>query len=193
MADLITHTCVALLWKCVTVPGRVERAGWRLPPSVATFVFGTCLPDLLARVPAMGLEVLSWSFPIIPVWAVYFWSIFHVPFGIVMCSLLVAQAFGLADRSRVFRQLVGGGLLHLAVDVLQTHLGTGYILFFPFSTWDWELGLIGSEDTVRIVPVLLPLTVGLCWWRWGRAAGGRRRSCDRPGPLPPSRRSCMLN
>lgn len=176
MADLITHTCVALLWKCVTVPGVAGSTGWRIPPSVATFVFGTCLPDLLGRVPAMGLELLRWTFPIIPVWAVYFWSIFHVPFGIVMCSLLVAQVFGMSVRRFAFHQLVLGGLLHLAVDVLQTHLGTGYVVFFPFSTWDWELGLIGSEDTVRIVPALLPMTVGLCWWRWGRGGG----ACSRP-------------
>jgi hypothetical protein len=59
-------------------------------------------------------------------------------------------------------------MLHLAVDVLQRHLGVGYLLFYPFSTWDWEAGIIGSEDTVRALPIVLPVTLLVAWWRWGR-------------------------
>ena len=59
MADLITHSCVAYLLKAV--PGR---------PNVATFVLGTCLPDLLSRVQSMGLTWLRWSVPAIPEWLI---------------------------------------------------------------------------------------------------------------------------
>lgn len=185
MADLITHTCVALLWKVATCPavanpggGGLAHAGpvaltpvgqsaraWPLPPTVATFVLGTCLPDLLGRVPAMILEVLSWHLPI-PIWAIYFWTVFHIPVGVLVGGVVAAQAWREGARLSAFRQLVGGGLLHILVDLFQSHMGTGYVLLFPFSMWDYEIGWIGSEDTVRIVPVLLPLTLGLCWARW---------------------------
>ncbi len=169
MADLITHSCVALLWKVASTPGRPPSANrWRLPNGVATFVLGTCLPDLLGRVPAMALTTLRWQVPAIPEWTVYLWSPFHVPVGILVMSVLAAQAFPTRERRRTAIQLAGGGLLHLAVDVLQTHLGIGYLLLFPFSMWDFELGWIGSEATVLVVPFLLPLTMFACWARWWR-------------------------
>ncbi len=177
MADLITHTCAALLWKVVTCP-RVAGP-WPLPPTVATFVLGTCLPDFIGRVPAMGLLILRWTFPAIPEWSVYIWGPFHMPIGIVLFSWVAAQAYRIPERSLAFRQLALGGLLHLFVDLLQTHLGVGYLLLFPFSMWDFEFRLIGSEDTVRIVPVLLPLTVLACWRRWGGLGPSLGRT---PGP-----------
>ncbi len=154
MADLITHTCVAYLVKAI--PGR---------PNVATFVLGTCLPDLLGRVPGMGLTWLRWSIPAIPEWAVYVWAPLHMPAGILLSSFLLSFLFPEAGRRAVFLNLLGGGLLHIAVDLLQRHFGVGYLLFFPFSWWDFELGWIGSEDTVRIVPFLVPLTAGVALWR----------------------------
>lgn len=171
MADLITHTCAALLWKVATTPSAPPQVRWRVPLTVPTFVLGTCLPDLLGRVPAMALMALRWRLPEVPEWLIYLWSPFHMPLGILICSVLVAQAFLPGTRRRAAAQLAGGGLLHVAVDLLQTHLGMGYLLLFPFSMWDFELGWIGSEDTVKIVPVLLPVTVGLCWARWWRRPG----------------------
>lgn len=172
MADLITHSCVALLWKVASTPGRPPSERWRLPGGVATFLLGTCLPDLLGRVPSMALTTLRWQFPAIPEWAVYLWSPFHVPLGILLGSVLVAQVF--TARREAAWQLAWGGLLHVAVDLLQTHLGIGYLLLFPFSMWDFELGWIGSEATVLIVPVLLPLTVLACWARWWRGLNRRQ-------------------
>ena len=64
--------------------------------------------------------------------------------------------------------LLGGMLLHMAIDLLQSHLGVGYPLLFPFSTHAVELGLIGSEATV---PLALPLAVLAVWvWRRGQPA-----------------------
>jgi hypothetical protein len=148
LADLITHTCAAVLWKCVT-----------RGPLVGTFVLGTCLPDLLGRVPPMALTVARWTLPWIPEWTIYAWGPLHMPVGILLGSYLCSFLFAEASRRAVFANLLGGGLVHLAVDVLQRHFGVGYLLFFPFSTFDWELGWIGSEDTVKIVPVLLPFTL----------------------------------
>jgi hypothetical protein len=175
VADLITHTCVALLWKVASTPGRPRaEGGWRVPAGVATFVLGTCLPDLLGRVPAMALTTLRWSVPAIPEWTIYLWSPFHVPVGIAVASVLVAQAFAPAARRTAAKELAGGGMLHMAVDVMQTHLGIGYLLLFPFSMWDFELGWIGSEATVLIVPGLLPFTVLACWARWARGLDRRQ-------------------
>lgn len=177
MADLITHTCVALLCKAATRGPAPAASPWPLPPTVATFVLGTCLPDLLGRVPSMALTTLRWSVPAIPEWTIYVWGPLHMPFGIAVASVLVAQAFRPGLRRSAALQLAGGGMVHMAVDLLQSHLGAGYLLLFPFSLWDFELGLIGSEDTVRIVPVLVPLTALICWARWrrpGQGASGSR-------------------
>ena len=166
MADLITHTCVAVLFKAA-----IRR------PHVATFVAGTCLPDLLGRVPTMALTIARWSIPAIPEWACYLTAPLHMPVGMVLSSYIAALLFPEPFRRTAFWNLFGGALLHLAVDVTQSHFGVGYLLFFPFSTWDFELGWIGSEDTVRIVPFLAPFTVWVFWKRAGAA----------PGQLPPRR------
>ena len=155
MADLFTHTCVAVLAR---LPQRHAR--W-----VATFVAGTCLPDI-ARVPAMVLTKARWTLPEIPEWRCYVWAPLHLPLGIAGGSYLVALLFPEVQRRRAFVELLLGGMLHLAVDLTQSHFGMGYLLFFPFSEWDFELGWIGSEATVLIVPWLVPLTAGLAWWRW---------------------------
>lgn len=157
MADLITHGCAAILWKAGT--GK---------PGVATFVAGTCAPDLLARVPSMGLTTLRWKIPAIPEWLIYVWGPLHMPLGILIASYALAFLFPEAGRRQAFVQLLGGGMLHVAVDLLQRHFGVGYLLLFPFSLWDFELAWIGSEDTVRIVPVLAPITAAVAWRRWGR-------------------------
>lgn len=160
MADLVTHACTALLCK---VP-------YRRPQHIATFVAGTCVPDLFGRVPCMALTSLRWSLPALPEALIYPWNVLHMPFGVLLGSYLLTFLFPEADRRAVYRNLVGGGLLHLAVDLLQFHFGVGYLLLFPFSTWDYELGWIGSEDTVRAVPVLVPVTALLAWVSWRRPA-----------------------
>jgi len=165
MADLITHACTALLWKAASGGDRV-----------AVLVAGVCVPDLVSRVPAMSLTWLRWSVPAIPEWLVYLWGPLHMPTGMIACAWLLSFVFPEAGRRAVFANLLGGAFLHLAVDLLQHHFGVGYLLLFPFSQWDFEFGVIGSEDTVRIVPFLVPFTAAVCWWRWGR-----RR--PRPGPV----------
>lgn len=156
MADLLTHTCTAILWKTAS----------RKPVYVGTFVLGTCLPDLLGRVPPAALIALKGRLPMVPEWSIFLWAPLHLPMGMLLWSFAVAFLYAPSERSQVFRQLFGGALLHLFVDSLQRHFGQGYLLFFPFSLWDGEFALFSSEATVRLVPVLLPLTVLLARWRW---------------------------
>lgn len=165
MADLITHACVALLWKAAVSPRRA-----------AVFVAGTCMPDLLSRAPSMALTVLRWEIPGIPEWLVYLWGPLHMPAGIVLSAYALSFAFPAADRAETARNLAWGGLLHLGVDLLQRHWGVGYMLLFPFSLWDFEFALISTESTVLFVPVLLPATLLAAWWRWGRRNAPRLRS-----------------
>lgn len=157
MADLFTHASIAVLARLTQ-----SRPTW-----VATFVAGTCLPDI-ARVPTMVLTRARWSFPAIPEPLCYVWAPMHLPVGIGLVSFVVSLLFREAERRTAFRHLLGGGLLHLLVDLFQSHFGMGYLLFFPFSEWDFEFGLIGSEDTVLLVPFLVPTTALLAAWRWRR-------------------------
>ncbi len=157
MADLFTHASIAVL----------ARLYQRHPRGVATFVAGTCLPDL-SRVPATLLTRLRWDLPQIPEWLCYVWAPLHLPAGIAGMSFLAACLFPEDRRKTAFVNILAGGMLHLLVDLFQTHLGLGYLLLFPLSDWDVEFGLIGSETTVLWVPFLVPLTVAAAWWRWGR-------------------------
>lgn len=157
MADLITHTCVAILIK----------AAMRRPLHTGIFVAGTCTPDVLGRVPPMGLTVLRWSVPAIPEWAIYMFGPLHMPVGILLSAYALSFLFAPPLRGAAFRNLLGGGILHIAVDLVQRHLGVGYMLLFPFSTWDFEFGWIGSEDTVYAAPFLVPITILV--WRWRRS------------------------
>ncbi len=158
MADLLTHGCTAILVKACT--RRADR--------VAVFVAGTCLPDVLGRVPPMALTRLRWDQPAIPEWLVYVWGPLHMPIGVVATAYAFSFLFASPGRKVIFRNLLGGGLLHIAVDLLQFHFGVGYLLLFPLSMWDFELGWIGSEATVRVVPLLVPVTAVIARWRWGR-------------------------
>lgn len=157
MADLITHGCTALLWKA-----------WRGGGHVPAFTAGALLPDLLSRVPTIGLTRLhdqhGWP---IPEPLIYGWLPLHLPTGMLLSAALLAFLFPAAERPAVFRALLGGMVLHLGVDLLQDHYGVGYALLYPFSLWSWELGLMGSEDTVLLAPFLVGLTA-FVWWRKGR-------------------------
>ncbi len=153
MADLLTHLSLGAIWKSAT------RGGY---PEV--FVVGCALPDLAGRVPGMGFSwLLEQGLPV-PEELLYGFTIFHMPAGFVPLSFLLAMLFAESERPAVWGALVGGCLFHLAIDMLQIHYGAGYMLLYPFSTWDWEAGLMGSESTVWMAPLL----AGLALWSWRR-------------------------
>lgn len=159
MADLVTHACLALLIKAPT-----QRK------HVASFVAGTLLPDLLARLPPMALQrvaqALDW--PIGPGWSLFF-APFHLPAGMLLLSLLLAQLFARGQRRGVGLNLLMGMLLHIGVDLLQDHGGFGYMLLFPVWDRSFELPIMGSEATVWVAPALGVATA----WAWRRSGRGQ--------------------
>jgi hypothetical protein len=171
VADLITHGCVALLAKAPTARAHV-----------AAFVAGTFLPDLFGRVPSWALSRIGRTVTPVDPTLIYWWDVLHLPSGMVALAFTLAQLFPAALRRAVFWNLLGGMFLHLAVDLLQSHLSSGYLLLWPFSTTGFELRWMGSEDSIFIVPLLVPVTWAV--WRWTRPP--RTGSPLPPAPARPS-------
>lgn len=170
MADLVTHMATGLLFK----------AGTR-GPYTAALVAGTVLPDLGARVPAMGFSALAKSGVSIAPEIPYAFEVLHMPVGMAFLCLLISCFFTEEQRTGVFLNLLGGCLLHLALDLTQDHLGVGYLLGFPFSTADFELGWVGTEATVLWAPLFG--LVALVLWRRRLGAAHPDPQEDAPGPL----------
>ena len=154
MADLITHMACGLVVKGAT-RGRYTGA----------LVAGCVLPDLGARVPAMGFSAMAKGGVPIPPEIPYAFEVLHMPIGMLLMCLIVALCFVPEQRSGIFLNLLGGCLLHLGVDLMQDHLGVGYLLAFPFSTWDFELGWMGSEASVHLAPAIGAAALAFWWWR----------------------------
>ena len=171
MADLITHGCIAFLAKAPTARAHV-----------GTFVAGTLLPDLVSRVPSSALSRIGRTVSPIDPTFIYWWDVLHLPVGMIVLAFTLAQLFPATARRAIFWNLLGGMLLHLAVDVLQSHLSSGYLLLWPLSTTGFELRWMGSEDSVFLVPFLAPLT----WlvWRWTQPARTGSPPLP-PAPAPP--------
>ena len=153
MADLVTHAAAGLLLKALTSRKHV-----------AVFVFGALMPDLLSRVPSMICSAARVVVEV-PTLLIYGWEPLHTPAGMVVSAYAISLLFVAENRAMIFANLLGGMLLHMAIDLLQSHLGVGYPLLFPFATRAFEVGLIGSEATV---PFSIPLAL-LTLWVWRRA------------------------
>jgi hypothetical protein len=161
VGDLVTHLCSALL------PAAF------LPRSRYTVVvaLGTVLPDLGSRVIPIGLDLLFGSLLPDEVW--YPFGVLHDPAALVLTCGLVALVFVEEQRRAVFGALLIGCALHLGLDLLQDHHGQGYFLLFPASTARFELGWIGSEDTVYAAAPLAALTSVVWAIRLWAVEGGR--------------------
>ena len=153
MADLITHMATGLVVKGAT-----------RGPYAGAMVAGTVLPDLGARVPAMGFSALAKSGISIPPEIPYAFEVLHMPLGMLLMCFSIALFFDPSQRTGIFLNLLGGCCLHLGLDLTQDHLGVGYLLAYPFSTWDFEFGWMGSEATVFFAPIAGLLSIG--FWRW---------------------------
>ena len=163
MADLLTHMASGVAVKAMT-----------RGPYAAALIAGTVLPDLGARVPAMGLSALAKKgASIAPEWA-YAFEVLHMPLGMILMSFVLAGLFHPDQRRAVFWNLLAGCGLHLLVDLTQSHMGVGYLLGFPLSTWDFELGWMGTEATVLWSPWFMLTAIVL--WRWRRGRLGLRRA-----------------
>lgn len=137
VADLITHTAAAVMWKAIT------RGS--MP---AVFVAGTIVPDLFARVPSIVLGYVHVHLVPLPPIATHGWQPFHQPMGMLLTAYLLTMLFKESSRATVFWNLLGGMGLHLCIDLLQDHHGAGYLIGFPFWTGTFEFAVMGSEATV---------------------------------------------
>ena len=153
MADLVTHVCVAYLCKVVA-------RGAHVP----VFIAGTVLPDLVCRVPAIVFSGASQRGLAVPWELMVGWEPLHLPVGMLVLSWTLSLLFREQERRSIFWNLLGGMGLHLLIDLLQDHYGVGYLLFFPAPLPSFELGWIGSEDSVVMALPLLAITM-LIWWR----------------------------
>lgn len=159
MADLVTHLATAFFWKAAS-----RR------PHLTSFVLGVALPDLVGRAPVSALQSLHRHGVTAPDRLVEGIAVLHLPLGFVPVTLALALLFEERARAAVWMNLLGGCFLHLALDLTQHHVGKGYMLLFPLTDWDFELGWIGSEATVPYAPILLPISL-MCW-AWRRPKGG---------------------
>jgi len=159
MADLVTHVSSALLVK----------AGTRRPHAVL-LATGVLLPDIAARAPGIMVDILlpAGEPPLLAV--LLGAGLFHTPVGVALTAALLSLLFVERQRLLVFWNLLAGGLLHIAVDLLQRHEVAGYALAAPFSYTGFELGWISTEATLWVAPVLAPLSI----WSWLRRRPGPR-------------------
>ena len=156
MPDLVTHACSALF------PRAFVRG-----PHTGTFLLGVVLPDLTGRVPTIALVAFQSTTGLeLPKELLYPSQVLHMPIGILLLSVIVSRVFVPEQQRAALAWLIGGGALHLALDVLQDHHGFGYMLGYPLSRETFELGCIGSEATVPWAPVFALVTLGAWGVRW---------------------------
>jgi hypothetical protein len=162
MADLLTHY----------VSSRVAGLGIRDRASLTLFGLGVLLPDLLGK-PLGEISGLP-HLVAIPT---------HTPIGLVFACGALAMLFAAELRKRAFWAIYLGSLLHLLVDMMKDYLGRGAgVIFHPFSTRSYELGLYRSED----VFILLPANLGILAILWAVARKRRQvRVSPTDGPNSP--------
>lgn len=133
MADLFTHFVAA------RVPG-----GWvRDRRLQALLVLGTFLPDIVGK----GLRFVLQSHNSSPLAT-------HSLAGVLLLSYLACLFVEEGLRRRGFAMLVGGGMIHLLVDLAKDHQGMGAVFpFLPFSAAGVELGWIHSENVIYLIPL----------------------------------------
>ena len=153
MPDLVTHMASGLL------------AGSFAPRPQYTpaLVVGSCLPDILGRVPAYIMTFVEYLGVMLPEEIVYGCAFMHLPIGLLISGALLVLFSPKGNRMLLWILLMLGSGIHLLLDALQHHWGEAYMWLFPLSEWSWEAGLIGSEATVYLAPFLLFGTYGL--WR----------------------------
>jgi hypothetical protein len=152
VADLLTHY----------VSSRVAGLGIRDRATLTLFGVGVLLPDLLGK----PLGELSGMPHLVAIPT-------HTPIGLIFACGALSMLFAAELRKRVFWAIYLGSLLHLLVDMMKDYLGRGAgVIFHPFSTRSYELGLYRSEDVFYLLPVNLGI-LAILWVlaRKRRAAG----------------------
>jgi len=168
--DLLTHAGLGVLLRI-----RASRS------PLVWFVVGSCLPDLASRLLGLGMVTASWIFGFrVSASVLEATGLAHVPLPYLVLCLLLALLLPHTVRSVAFANLSLGGLVHLGLDTLQTHLNGGYYLLYPLSMRRMELGWIETSDSLGLLPYLVPVVVialgARGWWsrrvRSGTGSGG---------------------
>jgi membrane-bound metal-dependent hydrolase YbcI (DUF457 family) len=151
---MVTHLCSGLVGHAL--------APARLRPWAPLFVLGAVLPDLAARAPALVVHSIHDHLMELPPLLLYCWNPLHLPAGVLLICFMLTLLFPEHQRRPALTALLTGAALHVVLDLCQRHVGLGYPLLIPFSSRDFELGLMGSEATVGWAP-FLALATGLLW------------------------------
>jgi len=138
MPDLVTHFTSAYILK---IPRRWSQF-------CVAFYIGVFLPDLLSR--PLLILLPQWDRGIISV---------HTPAVTAVFCLLIAQFFDENIRSGVRTNLLLGAMLHFCLDFLQIQIIESYFWFFPFSWKTFDFGLIGPEESLKLVPFWIALVI----------------------------------
>lgn len=143
MSDLLAH---AALSRVVATPLRSRTL-------VLLFLIGTALPDVVSK----GMEVVIES-------RSFFSFASHTLIGVVIISY-VASLF-VAERLRVaaFLAFLASGVLHVAVDMLESSMLGGPRILFPFLHRGFAMGWIGPHDSLWAMPAAA-LVLALFWRR----------------------------
>lgn len=135
MPDLITHSVLVY-----TLRNRSVKS-----EELVLLIIGAILPDLVTR-----------PFMIIFPPAKYFFHAFHTPVALILIILLISYLFEECYRAKVMKLLSLGVASHLFLDLFQYSVGNrGYSWFFPFSYFDFRIGLFMPEDSLYILPLLM--------------------------------------
>jgi len=148
----MTHLTVAYLVKRTVSPKQ----------NMVPFLAGSTLPDLLSYIPLMTIGI---TVPLIKTGLIHLESppgwLFEIPycfypFHALVPFMLLCWFFVLwcpvKARRGVFLNLVLGSMLHFALDGLQINPNEYSYFLFPFSMKALELGWIGTESSLYVVP-----------------------------------------
>ncbi len=125
----------------------------------------------LIKMRDLKLFFLGSLVPDIPRIGLYFTSFFHlnqigshsyfVPFHTPLMAALVALTISLfsEDFKKCFSLIFLGTILHLLLDVTQYRIGSGVLLFYPFSFRQFHLNLFWSGDNISIFLRILAIGV----------------------------------
>lgn len=139
MPDLITHSVAAYM-----IRNRKIEIDF-----LVIYLLGAILPDIVTR-----------PFMIIFPQVSNFFHAFHTPTALILIVLLLSLFFESEIRPKVFKLLALGTLTHLFLDLFQNGVGDrGYSWFFPFSYYDFRIGLFWPEDSISILPLVISIFI----------------------------------
>jgi hypothetical protein len=148
---------------------------------MSLFLLGSLLPDILLR----GGRLFFLGSPHRDFVELYLAPL-HTPFATALVCLAIAQFFHSEVRLKSFVLLYSGCLTHFILDLFQrTIVGfgftaeplDGYHWLYPFSWFDFQIGLFWAEDAPYALLLLVPLAAWICsapgkkWVRIGSGHG----------------------